>query len=297
MARRGGEAMKGGPGGFDAVKGQDAAVAALRAILFRTGGQGTTLIFGPEGVGRFLLARCAAASILGDAALVEAGTHPDLTVLTPDMGIDGARGALEVLVRRPLMGPRQVLLVRDFDRFHGDVHHFLLKTLEEPPAGAAVLLVAEEPALLPPTVISRCRLVRAAPLSDAATAQVLARAGLPAEAAADAEGAPGRGVRQAALGIAEDVSVLLDALAGRREDPLGDAEKIVRRRKEEEAPDQRARLAEVCRVAAARLRRGLPETEGALRPVVEALRSLSSNANPSIVFAGLVILPWTHQRR
>jgi len=289
--------MSGGSGGFDAVVGQDAAVAALRAILQRTGGQGTTLIHGPEGVGRFLLACSTAASILGDATLVAAGTHPDLTVLTPDMGIDGAREALAVLARRPLLGPRQVLLVRDFDRFHEDVHHFLLKTLEEPPAGAAVLLVAEEPALLPPTVISRCRLVRAAPLPDALTARVLAREGLPAEAAADAEGAPGRGVRQAALGIGEDVSVLVDALAGRREDPLGDAEKIVRRRKDEEAADQRARLSEVCRVAAARLRRGLPESEGALRPVVEALRSLSLNANPSIVFAGLVLVPWTHRRR
>lgn len=289
--------MRGGAGGFDAVVGQEAAVAALRAILARTGGQGTTLIHGPEGVGRFLLARCAAAAILGDAALVAAGTHPDLTVLTPDMGIDGAREALGLLSRRALLGPRQVLLVRDFDRFHEDVHHFLLKTLEEPPAGAAVFLVAEEPALLPPTVISRCRLVRAAPLRDADAAEVLARAGLPRDAAGDAEGAPGRGIRQAALGIGEDVSVLVDALAGRREDPLGDAERIVRRRKDEEAPEQRARLAEVCRVAAARLRRSLPETEGALRPVVEALRSLSSNANPSIVFAGLMLVPWTHRRR
>ncbi len=288
--------MRGGAGGFEAVVGQEAAVAALRAILARTGGQGTTLIHGPEGVGRFLLARCAAKAILGDAALVEAQTHPDLTVLTPDMGIDGAREALAVLSRRPLKGPRQVLLVRDFDRFHGDVHHFLLKTLEEPPAEAAVLLVAEAPALLPPTVISRCRLVRAAPLSDAQTAEVLARAGLPREAAADAEGAPGRGIRQAALGIGEDVTVLVEALAGRREDPLGDAERIVRRRKDEEAPEQRVRLAEVCRVAAARLRRGLPESEDALRPVVEALRSLSSNANPSIVFAGLMLVPWTHRR-
>jgi DNA polymerase-3 subunit delta' len=289
--------MRGGAGGFDAVVGQEAAVAALRAILLRTGGEGTTLIHGPEGVGRFLLARSAAAAILGDGALVEAGTHPDLAVLTPDRGIEGARDTLAVLSRRPLLGPRQVLIVRDLERFHEDVHHFLLKTLEEPPARAAVLLVAEEPSLLPPTVISRCRLVRARPLTDPDTAEVLARVGLPRGAAADAEGAPGRGIRQAALGIGEDVSVLVDALAGRREDPLGDAERIVRRRKDEEAGDQRARLAEVCRVVAARLRRELPESENVLRPVVEALRSLVSNANPSIVFAGLVLVPWTHLRR
>jgi len=202
-----------------------------------------------------------------------------------------------VLSRRPLVGPRQVLLLRDFDRFHGDVHHFLLKTLEEPPAGAAIFVIAEEPTLLPATVLSRCRFVRAVPLSDAETAEVLARAGMPRDAAADAEGSPGRALTQGALGIAEDATVLVDALAGRREDPLSDAERIVRRRKDEESQGQRERLLEVCRVAAARLRRQLPETEGALRPVVEALRSLLSNANPSIVFAGLVLMPWTSRRR
>lgn len=289
--------MKGGLGGFDAVVGQPAAVAALRAHLARTGGQGSTLIFGPAGTGRFLLACCAAVGILGDEALVEAVTHPDLTVLTPDMGIDGVREVMAGLSRRPLMGPRQVLLVRDFDRFHEDVHHFLLKTLEEPPAGAAIFLVAEEPALLPATVLSRCRFVRTVPLLDADTALVLARAGAPREAAADAEGSPGRGLVQAALGIAGDASILVDALAGRLEDPLGDAERMVRKRKDEEAAGQRARLVETCRVAAGRLRRKLPETEGALRPVVEALRSLLQNANPSIVFAGLVLVPWTHRRR
>jgi len=183
---------QGGRGGFDTVVGQAAAVAALRAHLARTGGQGSTLISGPEGTGRFLLARGAAVEILGDATLVDAGTHPDLTVLTPDMGIDGVRDALGGLSRRPLTGPRQVLLVRDLDRFHEDVHHFLLKTLEEPPAGAAIFLVAEEPALLPPTVLSRCRFVRTVPLPEADAAAVLARSGAPREAAADAEGSPGR---------------------------------------------------------------------------------------------------------
>jgi hypothetical protein len=281
-------------GGLGGIVGQPAAVAAIRAILARTGGQGSTLIFGPEGTGRFLLALSAAKEILGDSPLVAALTHPDLTVVTPDLGIDGARAALEALSLRALMGPRQVLLIRDFDRFHEDVHHFLLKTLEEPPAGAAIFLVAEDPALLPETVVSRCRLVRTVPLSDADAARVL---GVPPEVAADAEGSPGRGARQAAAGIPADAAVLVEALLGRREDPLADIEQIVRKRKDEEAGDQRARLVETCRVAAARLRRQLPESEGALRPAVEALRSLHSNANPSIVFAGLALVPWTHRRR
>jgi hypothetical protein len=144
------------------------------------------------------------------------------------------------------------------------------------------------------TVVSRCRLVRTVPLADADVARVL---GVSPEVAADAEGSPGRGRRQAATGVPKDAAVLVDALLGQREDPLGDADQIVRKRKEEESEDQRARLAETCRVAAARLRRKLPDTEGVLRPAVEALRSLHSNANPSIVFAGLALVPWTHRKR
>jgi DNA polymerase-3 subunit delta' len=282
---------------FAEVVGQRGAVAALRAHVARTGGQGSTLIVGPEGVGRFLLARCAAAAILGDRARVVAGTHPDLLVLTPDMGIDGVRDAVALLGRRPLQGARQVLLVRDADRLSVEALNALLKTLEEPPGGAAIFLVAEEAAALPETVVSRSRIVRAVPLTEEETAEVLARHGLPRAAAADAEGAPGRAVYQAAQAVPEDATALLEAVGGRGEDPLAEVEKIVRRRKDEEAPAQRRRLEEVCRVAATRLRRALPGAEVALRPVVEALRSMRANANPSIVFTELALTRWTRDRR
>jgi replication-associated recombination protein RarA len=282
---------------FARVVGQESAVAALRAQLARTGGQGATLIVGPPGVGRFLLAQCAATAILGDAARVEAGTHPDLFVLDPAMGIDGVRDAAMTLARRPLAGPRQVLLVRDADRLSIEALNALLKTLEEPPAGAAIFLVAEDAALLPETVVSRCRLVRALPLRERETAEVLARHGGPREGAADAEGAPGLAFGREAQGVPGDATALLEAMAGRSEDPLGDVERIVRKRKDEDAGAQRARLEDTCRVAAARLRRGLPGTEGALRRVVNALGSLHANANPSIVLAELALTPWTRDRR
>jgi DNA polymerase-3 subunit delta' len=282
---------------FGDVVGQRGAVAALRAQIERTGGQGSTLLVGPEGVGRFLLARCAAAAILGDPARVAAGTHPDLFVLSPDLGIDGVREAVAVLARRALRGPRQVLLVRDADRLSVEALNALLKTLEEPPGGAAIYLVAEDAAALPETVVSRCRIVRAVPLTEAETAEVVHRHGAPRAAAADAEGAPGRALYQVAQGVPGDAEALLDAIAGRGEDPLADVEKIVRRRKDEEAPAQRRRLEEVCRVAAARLRRELPLSEASLRPVVEALRSMRANANPSIVFTDLALTRWTRDRR
>ena len=265
---------------FDAVVGQEHAVAALRSQLATTGGAGSTLIVGPEGVGRFLLARCVADAILGPAV------RADLTILEPGAGIDGVREVRATLARKPAEGPRQVLILRDVDRFSHDAHNALLKTLEEPPADAAILLVAEGTALLPETVVSRCRVVTARPLTDAQCEQVTGLGG------ADAEGSPGRALFIEETKAAAAAEMLLHLMQRRDSDALGQVDKLVRKKPSETSKEQRRRLREVLRVAASRLRPRLPESEPALRMVVEALGSLGQNANPGILFSELALTPW-----
>jgi len=281
---------------FAGIVGQDRAAAALRSDLSRTGGSGSILLLGPEGVGRYRLARAAAVEILGGGqrgqVQVEAGTHPDFLQLEPGAGIDGVREAIAALQRRPALGPRQVLLVRDADRLVGAALNALLKTLEEPPLGAAVLVIACDAHLLPETVVSRCRVYRARPLREAEVAEVLERAGAPGELARFAEGSPGRALYRHRCGLSEPAERLADVLLHRRSDPLGVAEAIVRRRKGEERKEQRRRLEEILSETAARLRPGLPGTEEALRFVVGALGSLIANANPGLLFADLALLQW-----
>jgi len=281
---------------FSGVVGQAAAIAALQGQLARTGGAGATLIVGPEGVGRFLLARKAAEAILLAPALVEAGRHPDLSVLDASAGIDGVRAASIALQRRPAMAARQVLIVRDADRLSIEAHNALLKLLEEPPAGAAVFVVAADTTLLPETVVSRCRLVRAHALSDSETARVLEEVGVPADASEDAEGSPGRACFHREASVPADAARLLALLEKPRPGALAEAEALARRRPKEESAAHRRRLQEVLRVAAARLRRRLPESESALRSVVDALRSLTANANAAIVLADLALIPWQRKR-
>ncbi len=269
---------------FEEVIGQEPAVAALESQLARTGGAGSTLIVGPEGVGRFLLAHCTARAILGPAL------RSDLTVLDCTAGIDGVRDARAVLQRKPLEGPRQVLILRDADRLSYEALNALLKTLEEPPADAAIILVSEGIGFLPETVVSRCRIVRARPLNDE---QCVAVAG---HEAADAEGSPGRARFQAETGAGEAATALLRMMERAAGDPLAEIEKLARKKPGEESKQQRRRLIEVLRVAATRLQRRLPESECALRLVVDALGSLGANANPTIVFSELVLTPWKKTR-
>jgi len=264
---------------FDGVIGQDVAVAALQADLARTGGAGSTLIFGPEGTGRFLLAERAAQAIVGK------GGARDLHMLQPEDGIDGVRAARAALSRKPSAAPRQVLLIRDADRLTTDALNALLKTLEEPPADAGIFMVAQGPEFLPETVVSRCRVVRARPLT-----------GLPPEAGVDAEGAPGRALFQHEARVGDAAAKLLGCLVARAEERLADIERILRKRSGEDRAVHRRRCREILRVAATRLRRDLPDSESGLRPVIEALRSLERNANASIVFTGLALLPWRKKR-
>ncbi len=273
--------------------GQETALAALDAHLRQSEGAGSVLILGPDGVGRFGLALRTARAILGTtpdaAARVDTLQHVDLGVLDPSEGIAGVRAATERLSRRPAEGARQVLILRDLDRMSEEAHNALLKTLEEPPAGAAILAIAEAAHHLPETVVSRCRIVRAHALGRDATALVLDTLGLPPELVDDAEGSPGRAVYQSEHGVQEAASSLLELLTRPARDPVGDVESIVRRRGEEKTADQRRRLVEVLRVVATRLRVRLPESEAPLRSVLSALGSMAANGNASIVFADLVL--------
>jgi hypothetical protein len=271
--------------------GQNAALQALDAPA-----GGSVLILGPEGVGRFQLALHAARAILAKdpaaAGRVDTLQHVDLGVLDPAQGIDGVRAAAERLSRKPAEGPRQVLILRDLDRMSNEAHNALLKTLEEPPADAAVFAIAEAAHHLPETVVSRCRVVRARSLSDAETAQVLDGLGLPGELAADAEGSPGRAVYLHEQKVPEAAEGFLDLLQRAGSDPLGAVESLTRRRADEKAAEQRRRLGALLRVAATRLRRDLPETEAPLRLVLGALGSMAANANPAIVFSELALHSW-----
>jgi DNA polymerase-3 subunit delta' len=93
------------------------------------------------------------------------GTHGDLLLLEvlegkTAIGIDQIREATHFLQQTALYGATKLLLVRDADQMTLAAANSLLKTLEEPPGNALVLLSSAEAWRLPPTVRSRCQLLR-----------------------------------------------------------------------------------------------------------------------------------------
>jgi DNA polymerase-3 subunit delta' len=177
--------------------------------------------------------------------LADGARHPDLLVVTRlersassgarhaepegDEGDESERGELRTfievaqireLVRLASLAPRRAarrLFVLDpAEAMNASAQNALLKTLEEPPGSAVLVLVASRPHLLLPTVRSRSIAVPFAPLSTPALAEALERRGSDrreAESrAALSEGCPGRAI---ALDLAVELErrdALLDAL-------------------------------------------------------------------------------------
>lgn len=198
------------------------------------------LLAGPEGLGKRAFADAAARMVLGGAdtfaggeqgpaaSLIAAGSHPDLKLLErgprddgrvkAEIVIDQVRALAPLFHSTSAMGGWRVVIVDPIDALNRAAANALLKSLEEPPARTVFLLVSHSPGRLLPTIRSRARRLRFAALGEADTRAVI-NARSPDTPANEinalvrfAEGAPGRALRYAGLGV-DMLSSELDALA------------------------------------------------------------------------------------
>ncbi|MBN1887701.1 MAG: DNA polymerase III subunit delta' [Thermoflexales bacterium] len=166
------------------VVGHKWAVALLQNAL-ETGRQAHAyLISGPAQIGRCTLALALARALncTGDSApcqlagsgvcracrLIAAGTHPDVRVIVPEgasIKIDQVRELQHDLALSPVEGRFRVAIVDGMEKATAEASNALLKTLEEPPPYVVLVLVALEPELLLPTIVSRCQPVPLRPLA------------------------------------------------------------------------------------------------------------------------------------
>lgn len=203
------------------LRGHDAAWAEWRAALASDRMHHAWILAGPRGLGKGLFARAAAAELVAEpgVAQIPADRHPD--ILIPEhppenkeeekkradgqddirrkrsIPIDEIRTIQHRLTTRPTMGKRRAVIIDPADDLEKGAVNALLKSLEEPPAGTYFLLVAHRPGRLLPTIRSRCRTLRFAPLPQEAVESVLREAAPEADpaareaAVAAAQGSPG----------------------------------------------------------------------------------------------------------
>lgn len=177
------------------------------------------LLAGAKGLGKGDFARAAAVALVREgASSAGASDHPDIHVLDHlpanddeakkkaegkpyqtkrNITVDQVRAMIRRLSTKPTMGARRAIVIDPADDLEKGAINALLKALEEPPAGTFFLLVTHQPGRLLPTVRSRCRVLRFAPLSPEDLDRVIRRefpnaaADLREAAIAAAQGSPG----------------------------------------------------------------------------------------------------------
>lgn len=210
------------------------------------------LLAGPQGMGKAAFARRAAGHLLsldGPAVppappaiddrsshpalrLMESGAHPEFlwlkrlppkarrgdeegeTALARNITIEQVRELIGRTHTRPAIGHYRVIVIDAIDDLERGAANALLKTLEEPAAATILMLVSHNPGRLLPTIRSRCRMLRFAPLADGDMRALLAREVPELDSrAADAvisaaRGVPGRALDLAGMADAETLAIL-----------------------------------------------------------------------------------------
>ena len=116
-----------------------------------------------------------------------AGTHPDIDIVqkpaerstiplesligSPDQRLRA--GLCWRLLLRPQLASRKFAILLDADHLSEEAANCLLKTLEEPPPGAVIILVGTTLERQLPTIRSRCQIIRFSPLADDIVKQVI----------------------------------------------------------------------------------------------------------------------------
>src|SRR3954453_2573605 len=131
------------------------------------------LFHGPAGAGKRDAARAFAAALLAEGAADPAnarrraieGVHPDLTWVRPSGAAEMLVGDIEEPVigaasRTPFESRRRVFVIEGADTMNDQAANKMLKTLEEPPPFAHLVLLTNKPGNILPTIASRCQLVR-----------------------------------------------------------------------------------------------------------------------------------------
>lgn len=269
------------------VVGQDAVVERFRRTIERGRLASTFLFVGPPGIGKRTFAMKLAQALFCErhaeeeftacgvcpaCVQVTSHSHPDLELVSrpkdkafiPVDLLIGDRehrmreGLCHNLAMKPHSGRRKIAILDDADYLNQEGANCLLKTLEEPPQRALIILIGTSPQRQLPTIRSRSQVVRFSPLAVSTVESLLLENGLAADAPTAARlAAMSAGSLEQALELADEElwefrRLLLSSLSDQRADSteLASAVSAFVTAAGKDAPSRRARLKQVVEFAA-----------------------------------------------
>jgi DNA polymerase-3 subunit delta' len=118
------------------------------------------LIIGEEGIGKSILAKGAAIQILGKEEIKQ---YVDLIEFKvpkgkKSIGVDEIRSIIEEVSKKPYEGDKKVLIIYESNKMTVQAQNAFLKTIEEPPSGVFIFLLADNGETILDTIKSRCQI-------------------------------------------------------------------------------------------------------------------------------------------
>lgn len=159
---------------FNDIIDQTDMVKILREELLDDRINHAYLFYGKEGIGKKSLALEFARALLCDeikddscdycnsCLKIDHGNHPDLRLIETEedaksLKIDQMRKLQKEIAYKPYESEYKIYIIDEAEKMTTQAANSLLKTLEEPPDYAVIILISEDINKLLPTVISRCQ--------------------------------------------------------------------------------------------------------------------------------------------
>ncbi len=285
---------------FAGIIGQERAISLLAKSMDNGNISHAYLFSGPAGVGKMQVATAFAYSLIQRQdkqakVYFSENIHPDLFIIEKLenrslISKEQITQELEPwLALKPYRAQRRVAIIRDAHLMSLEAANALLKTLEEPPGYALIILISDDDNLLE-TVVSRCQMVRFFPLAEKDIADYLLKQGFDEEKASWAaqlgQGSVSRALRFAQEEGLEQIwdtvmAIITDLAQGRRVAIFELSEKIQR------APDLSIKLMETILRDALVAGKSIQQ-DISLAPEVPELRKLLQGKDQGKIMQALV---------
>lgn len=137
------------------------------------------LFYGKDGIGKFLFAKEFAKKILclnkhencdcKSCTRFLSENHPDFFIINPEddvIKIEKIREITEKIYEKPILQNKKVYIINDAEKMGEKAQNCLLKTLEEPPEYAVIILISSNENLILNTIKSRCTKINFKPIKN-----------------------------------------------------------------------------------------------------------------------------------
>ena len=146
------------------------------------------LFIGIEGIGKKMIAMEFAKAILcideknkccnkcKSCIEFDSNNNPDFKIIEPDgnsIKIEQIREMQNKIIEKPIISSKKVYVINDSDKMTKEAQNCLLKTLEEPPEFATIILIGSNESTYLSTIKSRCMILHFEKISNSELKEIL----------------------------------------------------------------------------------------------------------------------------